>query len=230
MSSSSVAAATGETASGWRTPGAILLVSSYELGHQPLAVASPRAFLEHAGYRPSGLDIAVTPFDAGHVRRARFVGMSVPMHTALRLGVRAAERIRALNPACHIAFYGMYAHLNADYLLEHVADSVLGGECEAALVSLVQALEAGGTGPVEGVAQRPPRSWERPDVVEDDFRRFCRRHGRRRHRASARSRSCGAFTLRNSSSGSPKAFTWARERIPTLTSAWKEIAAKSAPP
>src|SRR5260370_12710059 len=93
MSSSSVAAATGETASGWRTPGAILLVSSYELGHQPLAVASPRAFLAHACYRPSGLDIAVTPFDAGHVRRARFVGMSVPMHTALRLGVRAAERI-----------------------------------------------------------------------------------------------------------------------------------------
>jgi radical SAM superfamily enzyme YgiQ (UPF0313 family) len=110
--------------------------------------------LEHAGYRPSGFDIAVTPFEAGHVRGARFVGMSVPMHTALRLGVRAAERIRALNPACHIAFYGMYAHLNADYLLEHVADSVLGGECEAALVSLVQALEAGGTGPVEGVAQR----------------------------------------------------------------------------
>src|SRR5260370_27928846 len=143
MSSRPVAAATGETASGWRTPGAILLVSSYELVHQPLAVASPRAFLEHAGYRPSGFDIAVTPFDAGHVRRARFVGMSVPMHTALRLGVRAAERIRALNPACHIAFYAMYAHFHADYLLEHVADSVLGGECEAALVSLVQALDAG---------------------------------------------------------------------------------------
>src|SRR5260370_9910920 len=84
--------------------------------------------------------------------------MSGPMHTALRLGVRAAERIRALNPACHIAFYGMYAHLNADYLLEHVADSVLGAECEAALVSLVQALEAGGTGPLQGVPQpgRPP--------------------------------------------------------------------------
>src|SRR5260370_116447 len=154
MSSSSVAAARGETASGGPTPGASLLAPSYEPGPQPVAVASPRAFLEPAGYRPSGLDIAVTPFDAGHVRRARFVGMSVPMHTALRLGVRAAERIRALNPACHIAFYGMYAHLNADYLLEHVADSVLGGECEAALVSLIQALEAGGTGPIEGVAQR----------------------------------------------------------------------------
>jgi radical SAM superfamily enzyme YgiQ (UPF0313 family) len=116
-------------------------------------VASPCAFLEHAGYRPGALDLAVEPFDGAQARRARFVGMSVPMHTALRLGVRAAERIRAINPACHIAFYGAYAHLNAAYLLEHVADSVLGGEFEGALVRLVQALEAG-TGTVEGVAQR----------------------------------------------------------------------------
>jgi radical SAM superfamily enzyme YgiQ (UPF0313 family) len=154
MSSSPVAAEAAGTASLWRRPGAILLVSSYELGHQPLGVASPRAFLEHAGYQPSVLDIAVTPFDTAQARRARLVGMSVPMHTALRLGVRAAERIRATNPACHIAFYGAYAHLNVAYLLEHVADSVLGGEYEGALVSLVQALEAGGTGAVEGVAQR----------------------------------------------------------------------------
>jgi radical SAM superfamily enzyme YgiQ (UPF0313 family) len=110
--------------------------------------------LEHAGYQPSVLDIAATPFDAAQARRARFVGMSVPMHTALRLGVRAAERIRAINPACHIAFYGAYAHLNVDYLLEHVADSVIGGEYEDALVNLVQGLERGGTGAVDGVAQR----------------------------------------------------------------------------
>jgi radical SAM superfamily enzyme YgiQ (UPF0313 family) len=157
MRSSPVAEAAGTasgTASLWREPGAILLVSSYELGHQPLGVASPRAFLEHAGYRPSVLDVAVTPFDAAQARRARFVGMSVPMHTALRLGVRAAERIRAINPTCHIAFYGAYAHLNADYLLEQVADSVIGGEYEGALVSLVETLEAGGTGAVAGVAQR----------------------------------------------------------------------------
>src|SRR3981081_559037 len=98
MSSSPVAAEAAGIASLWRRPGAILLVSSYELGPQPLAVASPCAFLEHAGYRPAVLDIAVAPFDAAQARRARFVGMSVPMHTALRLGVRAAERIRAVNP------------------------------------------------------------------------------------------------------------------------------------
>ena len=33
------------------------------------------------------------------------------MHTALRLGVRAAAEVRALNPAAHICFYGHYAWL-----------------------------------------------------------------------------------------------------------------------
>jgi len=35
-----------------RGPGAILLVSCYELGHQPLGLASPLGFLERAGYAP----------------------------------------------------------------------------------------------------------------------------------------------------------------------------------
>ena len=45
------------------------------------------------------MDIAVEPFDAQKVARARFVAISVPMHTALRLGVRVAARVRAVNPA-----------------------------------------------------------------------------------------------------------------------------------
>jgi len=139
---------------GWREPGAVLLISCYELGHQPLAIALPLGFLERAGYTPAVLDIAVERLDSERARRARFVGLSVPMHTALRLGVRAAERVREVNPGCHICFYGLYAVLNADYLLDHVADSVIGGEIEGALVALVQDLEAGGAGEVEGVGRR----------------------------------------------------------------------------
>jgi len=132
----------------------ILLVSCYELGHQPLALASPLAFLERAGYAAEALDISVEEFDAAKAARARFVAISVPMHTALRLGVRVAEQIRRLNPGCHICFYGLYASLNADYLLAHCGDSVIGGEYEAALVALVEAMEAGGSGPVNGVHLR----------------------------------------------------------------------------
>src|SRR5438552_2552635 len=52
-------------------------------------------------------------------------------------------------------------------------------------------------------------------------------HPCRCHSASARSRSAGVFTLKNSSSGSPKVRTLARDRIPTRTSAWKEMAFRS---
>ena len=126
-----------------RPPGAILLVSCYELGHQPLGLAWPRAFLERAGYAPETLDLAVEPFDADKARRARLVAISVPMHTALRLGVRAADQVRRLNGSCRIVFYGLYALLNADYLSAHGADAVLGGELEQELVALVRRWDEG---------------------------------------------------------------------------------------
>jgi radical SAM superfamily enzyme YgiQ (UPF0313 family) len=127
-----------------RLPGEILLIACYELGHQPLAVAWPTAFLERAGYQPAVLDLSVEPFDAEQIARARFIAISVPMHTALRLGVIAARRIRTLNPAAHVCFYGLYATLNADELLGNAwADSVLAGELEDHLVELVRRVEAG---------------------------------------------------------------------------------------
>ncbi len=135
-----------------KATGAILLVACYELGHQPLAVAWPAAFLERRGYRPAVLDVSVEPFDSEKVRQARLVAISVPMHTALRLGVTVARRVRAVNPACHIAFYGLYATLNADDLLQHAADSVMSGEIESALVALVEQLERGGGPAVPRIA------------------------------------------------------------------------------
>ena len=124
--------------------GAILLVACYELGHQPLAVAWPGAFLERAGYEPDVMDVSVEPFDAERVKRAKLVAISVPMHTALRLGVAVARRVRSLNPTCHVAFYGLYATLNASHLLEGIADSVMSGEIETSLVDLVHSLERSG--------------------------------------------------------------------------------------
>src|SRR5438445_12100966 len=124
-----------------RTPGSVLLTSCYELGHQPLGAAAPLGFLRRAGFAPDTLDIAVDPFDDAKVARAGFVGISVPMHTALRLGVRVAQRVREINPSATICCYGLYAAPNADYLLEHGVDFCIGGECEAPLVGLAEALE-----------------------------------------------------------------------------------------
>jgi radical SAM superfamily enzyme YgiQ (UPF0313 family) len=143
-----------------RRPGDILLIACYELGHQPLAVAWPAAFLERAGYHPVVLDLSVQPLEDEQVRRARLIALSVPMHTALRLGVVAAERIRALNPAAHLTFYGHYAHLNAAELIAGPADSVLAGELEGELVELVRRLD-GDDG--EATHGAPPVALDRLD-------------------------------------------------------------------
>ena len=120
--------------------GAVLLVACYEMGHQPLAVASPAAFLQHAGYVPATMDLSVEPFDTEKVARARLIAISVPMHTALRLGVRIVARVRRVNPGAHICLYGLYAVLNASYLLAHDVDSVIGAEAEPHLVALARRL------------------------------------------------------------------------------------------
>ena len=132
-------------------PGAILLISCYELGHQPIGVALPSGFLRQAGFAPAAMDIAVESFDEAKASQARFIGISVPMHTAMRMGVRVIERIREINPDCHICCYGLYAALNSDYLLQHGADSCIGGESESPLVSLVQSLVAESKEAVAGV-------------------------------------------------------------------------------
>jgi radical SAM superfamily enzyme YgiQ (UPF0313 family) len=119
----------------------ILLLACYEMGHQPLSLAWPAAVLRRAGFPVLPVDLAVEPLPRDAAARANFVGIAAPMHTALRLGVRAAQEVRALNPSAHICFYGLYAWLNADYLLETIADSVIAGEYEEPLVGLVRELE-----------------------------------------------------------------------------------------
>jgi radical SAM superfamily enzyme YgiQ (UPF0313 family) len=131
-----------------------LLISCYELGHQPAGIAMPLGMLQRASIDTETMDISVEGFDEEKVRRARFVGISVPMHTALRLGLRIAETVRKLNPEAHICFYGLYATLNQRYLLDTVADSVIGGEFEQGLVDLISAVRSKKTIDIEGVSTR----------------------------------------------------------------------------
>ncbi len=116
---------------------AVLLLSCYELGHQPLSLASPLAFLERVGVAAHAIDLGVDELDEEAVRRADFVAISVPMHTALRLGLVIAQRVKALNPDCQLCFFGPYATLNARMLLSLGANVVLSGECDEALASWV---------------------------------------------------------------------------------------------
>lgn len=122
------------------TTDAVVLVSCYELGHEPLGITVPAGVLARAGIRARTMDVAVGEFDAEAIAGARLVAISAPMHTALRLGMRVASRARELNPTAHICFYGMYADLNARLLVPQWADSCLGAEFEASLTELARAV------------------------------------------------------------------------------------------
>ena len=128
------------TSSAMHAPGAVLLISCYELGHRPIGLTRPLSTLEAAGFSPDAIDIAVEPLDAEKVKHARFIGISVPMHTALRLGVHLLQRIREINPNVSICMYGLYAELNADYLLSHGVDFCISGDASIQLVGLVQSV------------------------------------------------------------------------------------------
>ena len=121
-------------------PGAVLLISCYELGHRPAGLTRPLRALEAAGFAPDIIDIAVEPLDVEKIERARFIGISVPMHTALRLGVYLLQRIRQINPNVVICMYGLYATLNVDYLLSHGVNFCISDPASTELVALVQSV------------------------------------------------------------------------------------------
>jgi radical SAM superfamily enzyme YgiQ (UPF0313 family) len=122
----------------------VLLVSAYELGHQPLHVASPAAALRGAGHEVRCLDLAVEPWDPATIDWAGAVAFSVPMHTAMRLALHAARAVRDRRPELPVCFYGLYAPVSRDLTLGALADRVIAGEYEPPLVEWVDAVAAGG--------------------------------------------------------------------------------------
>ena len=113
----------------------VLLVNTYELGHQPIGIAAPAAVLRDRGHELRALDLSVDQWDPEAVAWADVVAFSVPMHTAMRIAREAIARTRAERPELPIAAYGLYAPM-----LEDVADTD---------VVLVQ---VGGGGLVSGIA------------------------------------------------------------------------------
>ena len=114
----------------------VLLVSTYELGRQPFGLASPAAWLRHAGVDVSCLDLSRQPFRADLVIWADLIAFYLPMHTATRLALPVIQRVRALKQTVRLCCYGLYAPLNARALRSEGVAHILGGEFEADLVQL----------------------------------------------------------------------------------------------
>jgi radical SAM superfamily enzyme YgiQ (UPF0313 family) len=123
----------------------VLLVSTYELGHQPLHVASPAAALRRVGHEVRCLDLSVERWDREVVEWADAVAFSVPMHTAMRLAMRAAQAAREARPELPVCFYGLYAPVSRDITLGRLADRLIAGEYEPGLVAWASSLDSGST-------------------------------------------------------------------------------------
>lgn len=137
----------------------VLLVSCYELGQQPLSIATPLAYLRRRGIDATPYDLSLQRIPDEAVRRAEVIAIAVPMHTALKIGLRFAARARELNREVRLVFFGHYASLNAELLVDSGADAALGGECDDALAAWIgQALDLSRTEP-----WTPGPFLERPD-------------------------------------------------------------------
>ncbi|MBT5859554.1 MAG: cobalamin B12-binding domain-containing protein, partial [Alphaproteobacteria bacterium] len=120
-----------------------MLLSTYDLGHQPFGLASPAAWLERAGLDVTCNDLAVEALDEAAAISADLIALYIPMHTATRMAAELLPRLRTMNPAAHINCYGLYGPVNSNYLKSLGADSVVGGEFEGPLVDLARGLLAG---------------------------------------------------------------------------------------
>ncbi len=118
----------------------IVLISTYELGHQPFGLASAAAWLKRAGADVACQDAAVQHLDKEDLAQADLIGFYVPMHTATRIAAQFIPTLKAHNPRAQVVCFGLYAPMNEAYLRKLGVDTILGGEFEAGLVALYRRL------------------------------------------------------------------------------------------
>jgi radical SAM superfamily enzyme YgiQ (UPF0313 family) len=132
----------------------VLLISTYELGHQPLGLAAAAAALRAAGHDVRTLDVAVEPLAAAAIRDVDLVAISVPMHTAARIGLQVAEAIRQANTGARLVCFGLYASPLAEHLGHHAIEAI-GGEYEVGLVEVAAQIAEQRSGVVPGAGAAP---------------------------------------------------------------------------
>ena len=120
----------------------VVLISTYELGHQPFGLTSAAAWLKRAGAEVTCQDAAVQHLDKDALADADLIGFYVPMHTATRIAAQFIPTLKALNPRAHVVCFGLYAPMNETYLRKLGVDTILGGEFEEGLVALYRRLSS----------------------------------------------------------------------------------------
>lgn len=117
----------------------VLLVSTYELGRQPVHVASPMAALGRAGHEVRAVDTSTDGLTEATLGWADAIALSVPMHTAKRLADELAAQIKEVRPQVPVAHYGLYAAVGSNGG-RHPVDATFEGEYEPALLEWIERL------------------------------------------------------------------------------------------
>lgn len=119
----------------------VLLLSTYELGHQPLGIAGPAGALEAAGHHTAGVDLAMSDWPGREIAWADAVAISIPMHTATRLALDVLVRLRVARPELPVALHGLYAPVLESNDLVQPGDLLVAGDAAAALIGWLDGLD-----------------------------------------------------------------------------------------
>lgn len=134
----------------------IVLISPYDIGRQPFALAHPAAWLRGEGFdEVHTLDLSLQKLSAPILEGAQLVAVHLGMHTATRIAMELLPRLAERAPMAHLCAYGLYAPMNEGSLRAQGVQTVLGGEYEPGLLALAQRLRDKGDDPL-AAAQRAP--------------------------------------------------------------------------
>ena len=136
----------------------ILLISTYDLGHQPFGLASPAAWLRAEGHVVAMTDLSREGLDAATVAQSDWVAFHLPMHTAARMAIPRIQEVKRLNPGARLACYGLYAPVNETMLRGLGVEYISGGEFEQALTDAI-----GGRRDGEQIIHLERLSFRQPD-------------------------------------------------------------------
>lgn len=124
----------------------VVLISTYDLGHQPFGLASPAAWLRAEGHEVTTADLSRECFPEDAVRAADWIAFHLPMHTATRLAIPRIRSARQLNPQAQTCCFGLYAPVNSEMLRSLGVIHIVGGEFEQPLADLISGRIPGANG------------------------------------------------------------------------------------
>lgn len=142
----------------------VTLINPYELGRQPFGLAEPAAWLAREGCTVTCCDLSIQRLDSCLGADTELVAIYVAMHTATRIAVEALPKIRQLAPRAHLCVYGLYASVNVELFHALGVQTVIGGEYETGLATLVHQLRTGQT-PGQGI---PPVNLGKTEFIAPD--------------------------------------------------------------